>query len=135
MEDTFKKLHSNSVLGFDSSEEITLFNNHDISDKNMRCADCIKNYGMTCQEKMEILKELHALVKALNRKKNGSKGFGVCKIFITTLTEYFFSTFGLGTTSVGENLFYTTERKMSIDTKYFGPMFIDFDDYPHYSGK
>ena len=30
------------MLGFDSSEEITHFNNHDISDKNMRCADCIK---------------------------------------------------------------------------------------------
>ena len=44
-------MHSKSVLGFDSSEEITNFNNHDISDKNMRCADCIKNYGMTCQEK------------------------------------------------------------------------------------
>ena len=52
MEDTFKKkLDSKSVLAFDSSNEITLSINHDISDKNMRCADCIKNYGMTCQEK------------------------------------------------------------------------------------
>ena len=43
MEDTFlKKLDSKSVLGFDSSDEITLFNNHEISDKNMRCADYIK---------------------------------------------------------------------------------------------
>ena len=43
MEDTFKnKLASKSVLGLDLSDEITLFNNHDISDKNMRCADCIK---------------------------------------------------------------------------------------------
>ena len=43
MEDTCNKnLHSKSVLGFDSSKEITHFNNHDISDNNMRCADCIK---------------------------------------------------------------------------------------------
>ena len=31
-------------------------------------------------------------------------------------------------------LIYTTERKLSID-KCFGPMFIDFDEYPHYSGR
>ena len=37
-----KKLQSKSVLGFDPSEEITHFNNHDISYKNMRCGDCIK---------------------------------------------------------------------------------------------
>ena len=43
MKDIFnKKLQSKSVLGFDSSEEITHFNNHDISYKNMRCGDCIK---------------------------------------------------------------------------------------------
>ena len=46
-----KKLAYKSELGLDSSDELTLFNNHDISDKNMRCADCIKKYGMTCPEK------------------------------------------------------------------------------------
>ena len=51
MENTFKKMHSKSVLGFDLSEEITHFNNHDISDKNMRCANCLKKIGMTGQEK------------------------------------------------------------------------------------
>ena len=49
-------MHSKSVLGFDSSEEITLFNNHDISDKNMRCADCIKKLWDDMSRKMEILK-------------------------------------------------------------------------------
>ena len=40
MKDIFNKnLHSTSVLGFSSSEEITYFNNHDISYKNMRCHD------------------------------------------------------------------------------------------------
>ena len=63
------------MLGFDSSEEITHFNNHDISDKNMRCKDSIKELWDDMSRKMEILKELHALVKALNknRKVPGSK--------------------------------------------------------------
>ena len=68
MEYTFNKnLQSKSVLGFDSSEEITHFNNHDISDKNMRCADCIKELWDYMSIKMEILKESHALVKSLNK--------------------------------------------------------------------
>ena len=87
--------------------------------------------------KMEILKELHALVKALSRKKRitSSKAFGVCKIFITSLTEYFFSTFGLGTTSVGKKPIFTQQKEKCQLIQCFGPMFIDFDDYPHYSGK
>ena len=59
-----------SELGLYSSDELTLFNNHDISDKNMRCVYCIKKLWDDMSRKMEILKELHALVKALNRKKN-----------------------------------------------------------------
>ena len=116
----WKKLHSNSVLGFDSSEEITHFNNYDISDNNMRCADCIKKLWDDMSRKMKILKELHALVKALNRKKSyWFKKIGFFKRFITTFTEYFFSTFGLGTTSFEKRLFYRTERKMSIDTMFW----------------
>ena len=30
--------------------------------------------------------------------------------------------------------FHRTERKSEL-IQYFGPMFIDFDDYPHYIGK
>ena len=86
--------------------------------------------------KMKILKELHALVKALNRKKiTGSKGFGVCKIFITTFTEYFFSTFCLGTTSVGKKPFFTQQKEKCQLIQCFGPMFIDFGEYPRYSGR
>ena len=55
------------MLGSESSEEITHFNNHDISDNNMRCTDCIKELWDEMSRKMEILKELHALVKALNK--------------------------------------------------------------------
>ena len=82
MEDTFNKhLQSKSVLEFDSSEEITHFNNHDISYKNMRCADCIKELWDDMSRKMKILRELHALVKALNKnfKVPGKETFGFCK--------------------------------------------------------
>ena len=57
MKDTFNKhWQSNSVLGFDSSEEITHFNNHDISYKNMRCGDCIKELWDDMSRKIVILK-------------------------------------------------------------------------------
>ena len=81
MEDTFNKnLQSKSVVGFDSSDDITHFNNHDISYKNMRCADCIKELWDDMSKK-KILKELHALVKALNNNFEvpGEETFGVCK--------------------------------------------------------
>ena len=90
MKDTFnKKLQSKSVLGFDSSEEITHLNNHDISYKNMRCGDCIKELWDDMSRKMKKLKELHALVKALNKnfKVPGKEKFGVCKKFIIKLTD------------------------------------------------
>ena len=41
MKDTFKKFQSKSVLGYNSSEGINNFNNHDISYSNMRCEVCI----------------------------------------------------------------------------------------------
>ena len=69
MEDTFKKLHSKSVLEFYSNEEIIHFNNHDISDKNMRCADSIKNYGITCK-KNESTKGITCTCEGLKKKKN-----------------------------------------------------------------
>ena len=68
MTDTFNKnLQSKSVLRFDSSEEITHFNNHDISYKNMRCGVCIKELWDDMSGKINLLKELHILVKALNK--------------------------------------------------------------------
>ena len=65
MKDIFNKhLDSKSVLGFDSSEEITHFNNHDILYKNMRCGDCIKELWGDMSRKIVLLKELHTLVKS-----------------------------------------------------------------------
>ena len=57
MKDTFNKnLQSKSVLGFDSSEEITHFNNHDVSYKNMRCGVCIKKLWDDMSSKIDLLK-------------------------------------------------------------------------------
>ena len=91
MEDTFNKnLQSKSVLRFDSSEEITHFNNQDISYKNMIFGDCIKELWDDMSRKMKVLKELHAILKALNNnfKFPDEETFGVCKKFITKLTDY-----------------------------------------------
>ena len=125
------------MLGFDSSEEITHFNNNDISYKNMRCADCIKELWDYMWRKMKILKELHALVKALNNKFKfpGEETFGVCKKFITKLTDYLFSTIDLGTTSFGNKPFFTQQIEKCRLKQCFGPMFIDFNEYPRYSGR
>ena len=38
-----KNWQSKSVLGFNSSEEITNFTHYDISESNMRCELCIKD--------------------------------------------------------------------------------------------
>ena len=138
MEDTFNKtLQSKSVLGFDSSEEITHFNNHDISYKTMRCGDCIKELWDDMSRKIVILKELHAIVKALNKnfKVPGEETFGVCKKFITKLTDYFFSIIDLGTTSFGNKPLFTQQKEKCGLIQCFGPMFIDFDEYPHYCGR
>ena len=53
MKDNFQ---SKSVLGFDSSEIITNFNNHDISYKNMRCGVCIKELRDDMSRKIDLLK-------------------------------------------------------------------------------
>ena len=55
------------MLGFDSNEGITNFNNHYISYKNMRCGVCIKELWDDMSGKFDLLKELHIFVKALNK--------------------------------------------------------------------
>ena len=82
----------------------------------MRCADYIKELWDDMSRKMVILKELHALVNALNKffKVPGEKKFGVCKKIITTMTDYFFSTIDLGTTSFGNKPFFT-QQKENVD--------------------
>ena len=87
--------------------------------------------------KIVILKELLALVKTLNKnfKVPGEETFGVCIKFITKLTDYFFSMIDLGTTSFGNEPLFTQQKEKRRLIQCFGPMFIDFDEYPHYSGR
>ena len=76
-------------------------------------------------------------MKALNNnfEVSGEEIFWVCKKFITKLTDYFFSTIDLGTTSFGNKPFFTQQKENFQLIQCFGPMFIDFDEYPCYSGK
>ena len=90
-----------SVLGFNSSEEIPKFTNHDISESNMRCVVCIKELWDYMSRKVYLLKELHSLVMALNKpdKISREEKYGVCKKIMTKLTDYFFTIIDLGTAS------------------------------------
>ena len=56
------------MLGFDSSEGITNFNDDEISYSNMVCTVYIKELWDDTSRKIGVLKELHILVKSL--KKN-----------------------------------------------------------------
>ena len=87
--------------------------------------------------KTDLLKELYSLVKALNRslKVPREKEYGVCKKFITMLTDYFFTIIESGTTSFGNQPLITQQKENCRLIKKIGPVFIDFDEYPHYSGR
>ena len=54
---------------------------------------------------------------------------------MTKLTDYFFAIIDLVTTSFGNKPLLTQQNKKFRLIKFLGPMFIDFDEYPHYSGK
>ena len=61
--------------------------------------------------------------------------FGVCKKVITKLTDYFFTIIDLETASFGNEYLFTQQKDNSPLIKHFGPIYIDFDDYPPYSGR
>ena len=68
---------------------------------------CIKQLWDDMSRKIDLLKEFHSLVKALNKNykfpsedKHGVEGkYGVCKKIIAKLTDYFFEIIESGTTS------------------------------------
>ena len=51
------------------------------------------------------------------------------------MTDYLFMILDLGTTSFVNISVFTTLNKISPLIKKIGSMYIDFDDYPCYSGK
>ena len=138
MKDTFiKNWQSKSVLRFNSSEGITNFTNRDISDSNMRCGVCIKELWDYMSRKVDLLKQLHSLLKALNKsyKVPREEKYGVCKKIITKLTDYYFTIIELGTTSFGNYPSFTQQKEKFPLIKCSGPMCIDFYEYPRYSGR
>ena len=91
------------MLGFNSSEDIPEFAINDISEINMRCDICIRELWHYMYKTIELLKELHFLVRALNKLDICPREeiFGFCKKIITKLTDYFFTIINLGTESFG----------------------------------
>ena len=61
--------------------------------------------------------------------------FGVCKNIVRRLTDYFFMKIYLGTASFGNRYLFTQIKEHSSMTEYFGPIYINFDDYLAYSGR
>ena len=51
------------------------------------------------------------------------------------MPDYFFKIINLGTVSFGNESLFTQQKDNSPLIKYFGPMYIDFDEYPPYSGR
>ena len=68
-----KNWKSMSVLGFISGEGITNFTNHDISDSNIRCEVCIKELWDEMSIKVDLLKKLHSLLKAINKSNKNKR--------------------------------------------------------------
>ena len=68
MKETFiKKWKYKSLLGLDSSEDTPDFTNHEISKINMRRNIFIIDLWHGMSKNIELLKELHILVRALNK--------------------------------------------------------------------
>ena len=61
--------------------------------------------------------------------------FGVCKTIIRKLTDHSFVILDLGTALFGYGSLFTQLKKNTMLIKYFGPMYIDFDEYPPNSGR
>ena len=60
--------------------------------------------------------------------------FGFCKKIITKLTYYFFTIIYLGTASFGNDSLFAQKKYNSSLIKTIGPIYIDLDEYPPYSG-
>ena len=56
------------MLGFNLSEEIPNFTNHDISESNTRCKICIREMWHDTSKQIEPLKKLHFLVRPVCKK-------------------------------------------------------------------
>ena len=51
------------------------------------------------------------------------------------MIDYFFTVINLGTSSFGNESLFTQQKENAPLLKYVGPIYIDFDEYPPYSGR
>ena len=51
------------------------------------------------------------------------------------MTDYFFTIIDLGTASFGNEPLFTQQKEKIPLIECFGPMYIDFDEYPRYIGR
>ena len=61
--------------------------------------------------------------------------FGVCKKCTTRLKNDFFTIIDLGPASFEHESLFTQQKENSPLIKHLGPLYIDFDEYPPYSGR
>ena len=75
----------------------------------------LEKCGTTCQKKVELLKKLHFIVRALNKPDISPREeiFGVSKKLITKLTDDFFTIIDLGTASFGNESSFTQQKENS----------------------
>ena len=78
------------------------------------------------------MKKLHFLVRAFKNPDISPREaiFGVRKKFITKFTDYLFKIINIGTASFGNESSFTQHKDNSPLIKHFGPMYIDFEEYP-----
>ena len=67
--------------------------------------------------------------------RHREKIFCVSKKFIRNLIDYFFMIIDLGAASFGNGSLHTQLKDNAPLIEHFGPMYIDFDEYPSYSGR
>ena len=68
-------------------------------------------------------------------EKPGDCIFGVYNKSIRKLTDDFFMILDLGTASFGNGSLFNRLKENAPLIKYFGPIYIHFDEYPTYSGR
>ena len=83
------------------------------------------------------MKQLDVQVKALKKIGNtlGEIISEVCKIIIRRFKDYLFTIIDEETASIFQKTLFAALTENSKLIKNFGPMYIDFDDYPPYSGE
>ena len=95
----------------------------------------LEKCGTTCQKKVELLKKLHFIVRALNKPDISPREeiFVVCKKFSKELTDNFFTIIDSGTGLFVNESSFTQQKDNDPSIKHFGTMYINFCGYRPYS--